>query len=116
MKRGRKKGVEKTLGSGRKVGTPNANTRILKDALLLAAEIYGSDGKGAGALVGFLLNTIVEDRGAFCSMLAKVLPLQVDLNKPERQLTVIERVLINPDGQEYLLPDPGPRRPMKQIN
>jgi hypothetical protein len=37
---------------GRKPGVPNVHTRVLKDAILIAAENYGSDGKGKDGIVG----------------------------------------------------------------
>ena len=47
-----KKGHEK-LG-GRKVGTHNAATKLLKECILMAAELEGSDGNGKDGLIGFL--------------------------------------------------------------
>jgi hypothetical protein len=39
---------------GRKKGTPNKTTAVLKEAILLAAEQTGEDGKGKDGLVGYL--------------------------------------------------------------
>jgi hypothetical protein len=38
---------------GRKKGTPNKVTQSLRQAILMAAEAVGSNGKGAGGLVGY---------------------------------------------------------------
>ena len=65
-------------GPGRKPGTPNKTTAVLKDAILLAAQQTGRDGKGAGGLVGYLRRVAESDVRAFSSLLGKVLPLQVE--------------------------------------
>ena len=69
-----KKGHEK-LG-GRKVGTHNATTKLLKECILMAAELEGSDGNGKDELVGFLRRLANEDIRAFAMLLGRVLPLQ----------------------------------------
>ena len=69
-----KKGRAKT--GGRKPGTPNATPKLLKDCILMAAELSGQDGKGKGGLVGFLLRVATEDLGAFAMLLGRVVPLQ----------------------------------------
>jgi hypothetical protein len=63
---------------GRKPGTSTKTTRILRDALLLAAELEGEDGKGKGKLVGYMRRVARDDMKAFCSMLGKVIPLQIE--------------------------------------
>jgi hypothetical protein len=50
----------------------------LKEAILLAAELEGSDGEGKDELVGFLRKVAKEDLRAFVSLLGRVLPLQVE--------------------------------------
>jgi hypothetical protein len=62
--------------AGRKPGTPNRFTRILKEAVLIAAELEGSDGQGKGKLVGFMRKVSREDIRAFCMLLARAMPLQ----------------------------------------
>ena len=69
-----KTGHEK-LG-GRKVGTHNATTKLLKECILMAAELEGSDGNGKDELVGFLRRLANEDIRAFAMLLGRVLPLQ----------------------------------------
>lgn len=64
-------------GRERKRGI-NKNTRLLKEALMLAAEIEGQDGQGKGKLVGFCRKVAQEDLRAFCMLLSRVIPLQVE--------------------------------------
>lgn len=64
-------------GPGRPKGVPNKTTTALKEAILLAAENVGSDGKGKGGLTGYLEKLATEDAKAFSTLLGKVLPLQV---------------------------------------
>ena len=58
--------------TGRKKGTPNKTTALLKDAILKAAE-----GAGGGDLVKYLQRQADENPGPFLALLGKVLPLQV---------------------------------------
>lgn len=64
-------------GMGRRAGSQNKTTKALKEAILLAAEDSGEDGKGKDGLVGYLRLVAREDVKAFCGLLGKVLPLQV---------------------------------------
>lgn len=64
-------------GRGRKHGELNKTTKTLKEAILLAAEQSGMDGKGKEGLVGYLRRVADEDVKAFSGLLGKVLPLQV---------------------------------------
>ena len=62
---------------GRKRGTPNKTTGLLKEAILKAAELAGEDGAGKGKTVGYLKNLAVNEPKAFAGLLGRVLPLQV---------------------------------------
>ena len=86
---------------GRPPGTPNKVTRILKDALLLAAERAGKpehvldeDGNlievkpGPGGLDDFLLHCALYHTKAYMTLLGRVLPLQVNM-KTEAETTVV---------------------------
>ena len=66
------------INPGRKRGAINKHTRILKEAIMLAAEIEGQDGNGKGKLVGFMRKVAQEDLRAFCMLLGRVIPLQVE--------------------------------------
>lgn len=63
--------------AGRPAGVPNKTTQLLKDAILLAAEETGSDGKGEGGLTGYLKHVAATDVKAFTGLIGKVLPMQV---------------------------------------
>jgi len=63
--------------TGRAKGTPNKTTKALKDAILMAAEATGCDGKGKDGLVGYLKHVAASDVKAFSTLLGKVLPMQV---------------------------------------
>lgn len=66
-----------TLMPARAKGTLNRTTRVLKEAILLAAEQVGWDGKGKDGLTGYLRKIAMTDTKSFCALLAKVLPLQI---------------------------------------
>ena len=65
-------------GMGRPAGTLNKTTTALKEAILLAAEQVGADGKGTDGLTGYLRHVATTDVKAYSSLLAKVLPLTID--------------------------------------
>jgi hypothetical protein len=65
---------------GRAHGSQNKITRALKEAILIAAERAGFKLKPEvaeieGGLVGYLEVVAVQEVGAFCSLLGKVLPM-----------------------------------------
>jgi len=76
------------LNRGRKKGTPNGTTRVLKTAILMAAERVGEDGYGKLGLLGYLKRIAREEPKSFCALLGRVLPLQIqgDPQKPLRML------------------------------
>lgn len=67
----------KKFGTGRTKGTPNRSTRLLKEAIILAAEAVGQDGKGKDKLVGYLMWLAKTEPSTFGSLLGKLLPLQI---------------------------------------
>lgn len=69
--------TERPPTSGRKPGTPNRTTRILKEAIILAAEQVGEDKSGKGQLVGYLKRIAKYHPSEFCVLLGKVLPMQI---------------------------------------
>jgi len=71
---------------GRKKGTPNKTTALLKDAILQAAT-----NAGGGDLTAYLQVQAQENPGPFMSLLGKVLPMTV-AGDPDAPLNVITRV------------------------
>lgn len=58
--------------TGRKKGTPNKTTALLKDAILKAAAQAGN-----GDMVEYLTQQATANPGPFMALLGKVLPMQV---------------------------------------
>lgn len=76
--------------TGRRKGTRNKTTRLLKEAVLKAAELAGDkDG-----LVGYLKQQAKDNPGPFLTLLGKVLPLQVN-GTSTVTIKRIERVVID---------------------
>ena len=78
-------------GKGRKKGSLNKNTRLIKDAILLGAKAVGEDGKGKGELVGYCTMLARKEPKAFAQLMGKVLPIQLAGN--------LEGVTININGK-----------------
>ena len=74
---GKTKRGGKRPGSGRKKGTPNKTTTVVKDAILVAAGAVGEDGKGKDGLTGYLKTLARDEKKAFAQLLGKVLPTQI---------------------------------------
>lgn len=83
------RGQKRPEGAGRVKGKPNRTTRILKEAILMAAEQVGEDRKGRDGLVGYLRNVAKSEPKAFVGLLGRVLPLQItgDPDRPLRMIT-----------------------------
>jgi hypothetical protein len=71
------KGTPKPPDAGRKKGTHNRTTTLLKEAILEAATLLGDNGKGRDGLVGYLKMLATRERAVYARLLEKVLPLQV---------------------------------------
>lgn len=71
------------------VGTVNRYTRVIKEALLVAAELEGSNGNGKDKLIGYMRRVARDDMRAFCMMLSRAMPLQVE----QRTVEVKEQVV-----------------------
>ncbi len=78
---------------GRKKGTPNKITALLRDAILKAATDAGD-----GDLSAYLLKQANGNPTAFLGLLGKVLPMQVggDRDNPVEMIHKIERVIVSP--------------------
>jgi len=82
---------------GRKKGTPNKTTALLKDAILKAATDAGD-----GDLAQYLQKQADKNPTAFLSLLGKVLPLQVggDEDNPLNVVHKIERTIVRPETRD----------------
>lgn len=90
LARARQKGDPKIAGSGRKKGTPNKVPALLREAVVMAARLEGSNRKGKGELVGFLRMASRTHKGNFLTLLGRVLPLQVNASI-QGELTITEK-------------------------
>lgn len=65
---------------GARTGSPRGPQRVsrtLKDAILYAAQLVGSDGRGTDGLVGYLVALATREPKTFGMLLGRVLPLHV---------------------------------------
>jgi hypothetical protein len=74
-RRGRAKGSPKT--GGRQLGQQNHLTYMIKDCILQAATLAGSDGRGKDGAVGYLTKIANKKPELFCRLLERLLPYQV---------------------------------------
>lgn len=79
------------LARGRPSGAQNKTTKLLKDLVMQAAEQVGEDGAGKDGLLGYLKNLAVKKPELFVPLLAKILPIQLNV---KAQAAV---VVISPD-------------------
>jgi hypothetical protein len=76
---GFQKGQPRHPRAGRKRGSStNKYPKLLKDCLIMAAELEGSDNNGKDKMVGFLRMSARTELPSFLAMLSKVIPLQQD--------------------------------------
>lgn len=71
-------GKPPNAGLGRPKGTPNKATKLLKDAILMAAEMAGNDIEAGGGLEAYLKHQAIANPGPFIALLGKVLPIQIN--------------------------------------
>ena len=69
------KGMKKR--GGRQKGTPNATTKLLKDAIQTAMELAGSDGRGLDGAAGYLAWMARKHPQVFGRLLERLLPYQL---------------------------------------
>ncbi len=80
---------------GRKKGTPNKITALLKDDILQAASDAHPEGR-----VGYLTQQAKENPTAFLTLLGKVIPTQVEGSGDKGEIIhCIELVAANGDGE-----------------
>lgn len=84
-----RKGRKKT--GGRKPGTRNQTTRLLKEASLIAAEAIGNE-KGGDGLVGFMKWAGKKYTPNFLSFLARLIPQQLETKQTSHAEVVYSTV------------------------
>jgi hypothetical protein len=62
---------------GRKPGIPNKVTTLLKDAIIMAANLVGEDRRGKDGLVGYLKWLAKNEPKTFGALMGRVIPLHV---------------------------------------
>jgi hypothetical protein len=88
-----KKGEPRPENAGRKPGSANRFTRIIKEAILIAAELEGSNGQGAGKLVGYMRKIAREDVRAMAMLIARAMPLQTEVKQQDMRVEVTYRTV-----------------------
>jgi hypothetical protein len=86
-------------GPGRKKGSVNRVTGLLKDAILKAAEEAG----GADGLIGYLRTQAIENPAPFLALLGRVLPLQMTGESDEPVQVVIFKNVYEADERAMKL-------------
>jgi hypothetical protein len=90
-----------TKSGGRPPGIPNKTTRILKEAILLAAELEGNDTKGKDELIGYLRMVARTEIPSFCTLLGRVLPLQVNVRASVTQSIITDKMSAKEAADAY---------------
>lgn len=80
---------------GRKKGTPNKTTALLKDAILKAATNAGD-----GDMVEYLTQQARLNPGPFMSLLGKVLPMQISGDPDNPIIHRVERRIVRPSDTD----------------
>ncbi|MDB5177531.1 MAG: hypothetical protein JWN75_1199 [Candidatus Saccharibacteria bacterium] len=68
---------ERMRGNNAEAQAKRRQSRLLKDAILEAAEKVGMDGEGQDGLVGYLMFLAKVQPKSFAPLLARVMPLQI---------------------------------------
>ncbi len=79
---------------GRPPGCENKLPRILKELIMMAAEIEGADGEGTDGALGYLRMMAKEDRRTFAGLMRAIIPQQVerDESKANEVYQTVEEV------------------------
>lgn len=88
-------------GIGRVKGVQNKICRDLKEGIIDAAVIVGSDGQGTGDLTGFLVDLALHHKRAYAGLLAKVLPMQISSPHNDGSRIGTVNIVSIPSGQHF---------------
>ena len=77
-KRGHLPTAFKPGNPGRAKGSENKIPKLLKDLIMQAGELEGSDGEGKDGMLGLLRRLAKEDLRTYAMLLARIIPLQVE--------------------------------------
>lgn len=87
-------------GPGRRWGSKSRIPQSLKQAILDAAISHGADSRGLGGLQGYGFFLASKHPKAFCGLLGKLLPLQLDADLTNSLVTAVTIVSVPAD--QYL--------------
>jgi hypothetical protein len=96
------------VGAGRKPGSPNKLSASLKAAILGALEAKGGQ--------AYLERVAEKDPRTFCSLLAKVLPTQIEPSEETSGELVISWIMNDLNGRTKGLPSEQPNRTTETSN
>lgn len=82
---------------GRPKGAQDKISRDLKNGIIDAAIVHGSDGEGAGGLAGYLFLLAAEHKKTFGNLLMKLLPMNLT-GSVEQSLVGTVRIISAPSG------------------
>ena len=82
---------------GRIKGQPNKICRDLKEGLLEGAILHGCDGQGEDGLIGYCHHLAERHPKAYCGLLAKLLPFNMNTNVTGAPTTSINIVAVPHD-------------------
>jgi hypothetical protein len=85
MSKDSKKRIPPAAGKGRPKGSANKTTKLLKDAILFAAQSAdpSAENPSQRSLEGYLAWAAKETPGPFLGLLGKVLPMQIAIEPKE---------------------------------
>jgi hypothetical protein len=77
--------TETSNRTGRPKGSHNRFTILVKDAIIMACEMHGQDGKGKDELVGYMFKLASEEPKSMAMLLRAVMPIHIEANVGERK-------------------------------